>query len=264
MTELCEKFRHLEGGSIDLKKDEVSGIATVVMNNPARKNAFTGKMMVDFYKCVSELEKWDLGKCVILMGARGTFCSGGDLETVQKKISEGREMSQLMQNATYRLFNLPMVSVAAIDGHALGGGAELATSCDFRIMKSEAKIGFVQVRLNIATGWGGCTRLVHLCGRTKALGILTSGKVMNAEIARNAGLVDDVLTEDVDIRELARRWITERCPGDVSATRTLKQMVLAAGRLSESESYTQERELFSKVWGSESHLNALNMNKKHK
>lgn len=135
LTSLCDQFRSLQGGSVDLKKDDFTGIATLIMNNPSRKNAFSGKMMVEFYECILELEKWDSGKCVVLAGAGDTFCSGGDLETVQKQISKGKEMSELMQTATSRLFNLPLVSVAAIEGHALGGGAELATACDFRIMK---------------------------------------------------------------------------------------------------------------------------------
>ncbi|XP_045160119.2 ethylmalonyl-CoA decarboxylase-like [Mercenaria mercenaria] len=264
LSELRNQFQKLPGGSVDLAKDETSGIATVIINNPGRKNAFTGKMMVDFYDCVSDLEKWVTGKCVILAGCDGTFCSGGDLQTVQANLSNGEEMSELMQNATARLFNLPLVSVAAIDGHALGGGAELATACDFRIMKPTAKVGFVQVKLNIATGWGGCTRLVELLGRTKALRLLSSGMIMNAETAYRIGFADDILDENGDIVELGKQWLIENCIGNAAATRVIKQMVLAGVQFDEAASLKCERQLFCQVWGKETHREALSMNKKHK
>lgn len=263
LSELRNQFQQLPGGSVDLTKDEKSGIATVVISNPGRKNAFTGKMMADFYDCVTDLEKWEDGKCVILAGADGAFCSGGDLQTVQANLQNGGGMCELMQNATSRLFNLPLVSVAAIDGHALGGGAELATACDFRIMKPKAKIGFVQVKLNIAPGWGGCTRLVKLLGRTKALRLLSSGMVMDSETAYRIGFVNDIIEEDGDIVELGKQWLLGNCIGNAAATRVLKQMVIAGSQLGEEESLKHERQLFCKVWGGESHREALSMNKKH-
>lgn len=221
-------------------------------------------MMADFYDCVTDLEKWANGKCVIVCGSGGTFCSGGDLQTVQANLRNGGEMCELMQNATSRLFNLPLISLAAIDGHALGGGAELATACDFRIMKPNAKIGFVQVKLNIAPGWGGCTRLVKLVGRTKALRLLSSGIVMNSETAYSIGFVNDIIDKDGDILDLGKQWLLENCIGDVAATRVLKQMVMAGSQFGEEESLKLERQLFCKVWGGDSHREALSMNKKHK
>ncbi|WAR23436.1 ECHD1-like protein [Mya arenaria] len=260
---LCVEFRKLEGGSVDISKDEESGIATVTMCNSGKKNAFTGKMMVDLLDCVTELEQWTAGKGVVLTGADNSFCSGGDLETVKRVLGNGYGMCELMQHTTSRLFDLPMVSCAAISGHALGGGAELATACDFRIMSKEAKIGFVQARLNVATGWGGCTRLAKIVGRTTALQVLASARVLDANTARTLGLVNDVLDTD-NIATEAMDWLSKNCIGDVNVTRVIKQMVVAGLYFEESQSYDMEKQLFCKVWGSRSHKDALEANIKHK
>ena len=225
-----------------------------------------GKMMLDLEKCVTELENWDEGKGIVLAGVGGTFCSGGDLDTVQRLLqgTDGSSMAAFMHNVTSRLHNIPMISVAAINGHALGGGAELTTACDFRIMTENSKIGFVQIKLKIAPGWGGCTRLVNLLGRAKALQLLTSGKVMDSQYAESIDYVSEVVSDDSDIAEQGTKWLAENCNGDAKAIGVIKTMVTAATELNRRESLDRERQLFSMIWGSDSHFNALNQNLKHK
>ena len=221
-------------------------------------------MMVDFSDCVAELEGWTPGKAVILAGAGTSFCSGGEHQTINSILTRGGLMCGYMQDATSRLFNLPLVSVAAIAGHALGGGAELATACDFRIMKQAAKIGFVQVRLNLTTGWGGGTRLVKLLGRTKALSLLTSGRVLDAETALKIGFVDAIVDNDGDIVDHAKDWLSRNVISEKETTAVVKQVVVAADNMSEKEAYDLERELFSNLFGSPSHIEAKNAASKFK
>uniref|UniRef100_A0A8C8DK32 Ethylmalonyl-CoA decarboxylase n=1 Tax=Oryzias sinensis TaxID=183150 RepID=A0A8C8DK32_9TELE len=109
--EIKEKLLAFPGGSIDLLKQD-SGIAVLTINNPPRMNAFSGAMMVDLEEKVTQLENWTDGKGVIVQGAAQTFCSGSDLNAVRAM--------------------LPLISVALVEGNALGGGAELTTACDFR------------------------------------------------------------------------------------------------------------------------------------
>ncbi|KAH3730756.1 ethylmalonyl-CoA decarboxylase-like [Dreissena polymorpha] len=219
-------------------------------------------MMADLHECVSELERWATGRAVVLTGSGNTFCSGGELQTVQKILHKGGDMCKLMQFTTSRLYSLPLISVAAVNGHALGGGAELTTACDFRVMTTKAKIGFVQARMNVSTGWGGGTRLIGLLGRTNALLLLSSGQVLNADQAKALGFVNEVFDTE-DIASEARKWINKTLVGDFTVTRNIKQMVLEGANM-EDLAYTRERELFTKLWGSELHLKALNANMKHK
>ena len=116
-------------GEVILKKldPQRKGIAVISISNHQRKNAMTGSMMVQLAEIVDELETWNEGTAVILHGKDGTFCSGADL-TFAKTIltpEQGKEMCSLMHNTLRRLGKLPMISVAAIEGRALGGGAEV-------------------------------------------------------------------------------------------------------------------------------------------
>ena len=104
-------------------------------------------MMVELADHVTELGQWEAGKGLILRGADDSFCSGGDLTTVSAILTsrDGARMAQLMHDTLTRLQALPLVSLALLQGAALGGGAELATACDLRVMTDSARLGFVQV-----------------------------------------------------------------------------------------------------------------------
>lgn len=119
-----------------------------------------GRMMVDFRDCVEELERWEEGKALILHGKDGNFCSGGDLDFARASgfPEAARGMSTWMQDALTRLHRLPMVSVCLVQGFALGGGAEIAVSCDYILAAENAKLGFVHGKMGIITAWGGATR----------------------------------------------------------------------------------------------------------
>jgi ethylmalonyl-CoA/methylmalonyl-CoA decarboxylase len=91
-----------------------------------------------------------------------------------------------------RLHRLPYLTVAYIDGYALGGGAELASACDWRVLTSTARIGFVQSTLGLSCGWGGATHLCRLINRRIALHLLISGRVLDAQEAHARGLCEHV------------------------------------------------------------------------
>lgn len=216
--------------------------------------------MADLYEIVGDLEAWNSGKGIILRGAGTTFCSGGDLRTVREICDRANaiKMSVFMHNITYRLLHIPMISVAVIEGMALGGGAELTTACDFRLMTQGAKIGFVQVKHGVIPGWGGGTRLTKLLGKSKALEILASGKIYDSTQAKNIGLCTDILVGDGDSEEGAKEWLTSFCSWDSAAVSYMKSVVSIAERSSYDNASSFERECFSELWGKPVHLDALN------
>lgn len=131
-AEVRQKFKVLGSGDVTLTKltDRQEGTAVISLSNPERKNALTGYMMVGLAEAVDELEQWEHGKALILHGCEGSFCSGADLSIV-KTINtprEGNLMCAFMERTLSRLESLPLVSVAAIEGRALGGGAEVSRS----------------------------------------------------------------------------------------------------------------------------------------
>lgn len=128
MDKFLTRLSQYGAGDISLEKDDTSGIAIVTIENHKRKNALTGHMMFALKSVVEDLEMWENGKAVVLRGYGETFCSGGDLTAVMKEIGtpeEGRMMCEYMQETLTRFLELPLISIAAIKGRALGGGAEV-------------------------------------------------------------------------------------------------------------------------------------------
>ncbi|CAL1547474.1 unnamed protein product [Lymnaea stagnalis] len=262
-------LQKFEGGSVDLHTDEETGIAVMTLNNPEKRNSLTGKMMVDMADRVSQLEKWANGRGLIVLGTGGHFCSGGDLTFVQKALHYGGEMAAFQHDTLTRLHNLPLVSVALLQGHTLGGGAELSTACDFRVMSSTARIGFVQIKMGVTAGWGATTRLVHLLGRHKALGLLSSAKVFSAEEALGEGLVDHILpyslaqSEELDE---CKKWLSSNyCAYDADLIQGVKSSVVYSELNPDiNTSLKFEREVFTKFWGGPLQKAALAAKIKHK
>ena len=223
-------------------------------------------MIVDLTDVVSELEKWKTGKGLLVHGASHTFCSGGDLKTVRAigNSVSGEKMSSIMQKTLTKLLNLPLLSVALVEGLALGGGAELTTACDFRLMSSNAKIGFVQVKMGVISGWGGGTRLVNLVGRGTALELFSTGKILNADSALKLGLVDHIVLDNTSPVSEAMEWLKVRCHGDILLRQSIKAMVNYASSEYFHSSLNHERQLFSKLWGGPVFQEALIKNIKHK
>ena len=121
-----------------------------------------------------------------------------------------------------RLSALPLLSVAVIDGMALGGGAEIATACDLRVMTRSAKIGFVQIRIGVSTAWSGGCRLVHICGATKALDLLLSGRVLSATQALDLGLVNHLVDDSSQLINTTIEWLNPILANDQANVTSLK------------------------------------------
>ncbi|XP_062926705.1 ethylmalonyl-CoA decarboxylase [Mobula hypostoma] len=261
------KLEQLRGGSVDLQKDQ-NGIATLIINHPDRMNAFSGTMMLEFRDRVEELEHWTNGKGLILRGANNTFCSGSDLRAVKAILNpeDGLNVCMFMQNTLTRLLRLPLISVALVQGKALGGGAEVTTACDFRLMTPGSEIRFVHKLMGLVPGWGGATRLIKLIGYRNALKLLSSAQHVDPETAQSIGLVDEILEspdEENSLKE-AHSWLNEYVKGSSQVVRAIKNVVASGRELSQEESLRNEKIIFGTLWGSPVNLKALAQGIKHK
>ncbi|KAM8947244.1 ethylmalonyl-CoA decarboxylase [Pelodytes ibericus] len=265
-SEIKQKLAQFSGGSIDLCKGD-NGIAELCINNPSRMNAFTGTMMIQLEEQITDLESWQDGKGLIVYGAENTFCSGSDLNAV-KAISnpqEGIMMCMMMQNTLTRLQRLPLISVALVQGKALGGGAELCTACDFRLMAEGSEIRFVHKQMGLVPGWGGAARLVHLIGSRPALKLLSGTLRVDPENAIRIGLADDILPCGGDgSLEKAHKWIMTYTKGSPQVNRALKKVILSGRELNLEDALRTEKEIFGTVWGGPANLHALSKGTKHK
>ena len=158
--------------------------------------------------------------CLVIRGEGDkAFVSGGDLKELSALRTEEQAaaMAWRMRSLCDELANFPAPVVAALNGHAFGGGAEVAVSADIRVAADDIKIGFNQVSLEIMPAWGGAERLAALVGRGRALMLAGTGAVLTADQAEQVGLVDRVLpraTFETEWRSLARA-LANRPAGDI-------------------------------------------------
>lgn len=184
-------------GLSDLKKS-----AVIEIHNPSARNALSGKMMAELADIVTRLEDPEVYSklnTVILKGTGGWFCAGADLRVAQKQLTSneaGTAMGALMVDTLTRFRRLPLVSFAIIEGGAYGGGAELTTSCDYRLIEGNAIVQFVQARMGVSPGWGGGARLYKLVGRQHALRLLCTAAKTSPEDAVKLGLADLVFSAE--------------------------------------------------------------------
>uniref|UniRef100_G1RVB4 Ethylmalonyl-CoA decarboxylase n=2 Tax=Nomascus leucogenys TaxID=61853 RepID=G1RVB4_NOMLE len=258
--EVKKKLEQFPGGSIDLQKED-NGIGILTLNNPSKMNAFSGVMMLQLLEKVIELENWTEGKGLIVRGAKNTFSSGSDLNAVKSlgTPEDGMAVCMFMQNTLTRFMRLPLISVALVQGWALGGGAEFTTACDFRLMTPESKIRFVHKEMGIIPSWGGTTRLVEIIGSRQALKVLSGALKLDSKNALNIGMVEEVLQSSDETKSLeeAQEWLKQFIQGPPEVIRALKKSVCSGRELYLEEALQNERDLLGTVWGGPANLEAI-------
>jgi enoyl-CoA hydratase len=176
---------------VDLELDE--GLAVITIDRPEARNAIAPATMDQLDKAIDAAEG---AQALVITGAGDrAFVSGGDLKELGALRTEedASAMAWRMRAICDRLADFPAPVIAALNGHALGGGAEVAVAADIRVAADDIKIGFNQVALEIMPAWGGAERLAALVGRSGALLLAGTGTVLDATEAQRIGLVDRVL-----------------------------------------------------------------------
>ena len=165
------------------------------LNRPAEGNAISLAVARELAAIVATCEADRALRALVITGAGPRFfCTGGDVKAYARvtAAAELNEVFDLIRDLLDALEALHCPVIAAINGYAIGGGAELVLACDLRVMDSAAQIGFPQSRLGILPGWDGISRLLPLVGRGVAARLLLTGKRVDAAEALRIGLVDEV------------------------------------------------------------------------
>ena len=178
-------------------------LAIIWFDLPGEKvNKFSTAVMTEFASIVEQMEKaTDIRRIILASGKPSIFIAGADVSEFSKATSpeQAREYTRFGQQTFHRFSKLPQVKVAAINGACLGGGCEIAISCDYRVMSDspKAQIGLPEVKLGIFPAWGGTTKLPRLIGLPAALDIILNGKSLDGRRARRVGLVDEVVAPGI-------------------------------------------------------------------
>ncbi|MCI9222294.1 MAG: enoyl-CoA hydratase/isomerase family protein [Oscillospiraceae bacterium] len=173
---------------------EVQGaVAILTINRPEALNALNSQVLSDLDEAITKVEADDGVHAVILTGAGRSFVAGADIGEMKSfSARDGKKFGVHGGGVFLRLENLSKPVIAAVNGFALGGGCELAMSCDIRLASEKAKFGQPEVGLGITPGFGGTQRLPRIVGISKAMELILTAKVINAAEAERIGLVSAV------------------------------------------------------------------------
>ena len=181
---------------ISTSKNE--GVCIVKINRPSKLNAMNVDVAKEIISTFKELDKDDSVRVIILTGEGDkAFSAGADIEYMSKISPDESEVyAKLGQEVTATIENVTKPTIAAVNGFALGGGCEVAMSCDIRIASDNAKLGQPEVTIGIPPGWGGTQRLMRIVGIAKAKELVFSGKMIKASEAKEIGLVNNVVRQE--------------------------------------------------------------------
>lgn len=197
-------------------------------------------------------------RAIIVTGS-GTkfFCSGGDIKQYRDLETRERlgEVFARPRNLLDHLETLPVPVIAAVNGYALGGGAELMLACDIRFAAPQAKIGFPYVKLSLIPGWHGIDRLSRNCGYGTAMHLLTTGEPVSATEAKRLGLINEVVTEGsvVDAALKLSGRLEVAAPLSLAAT---KRVLTSAYTQPRDASRKLAEQTFADLWMSDDHREA--------
>lgn len=217
-------------------------VATITLNRPKALNALNSQVMVELTAATAELDS-DAGiGAIVITGSAKAFAAGADI----------KEMSELSFTDAFaadffagwgRLAQVRTPMIAAVAGHALGGGCELAMVCDVLIAADTAKFGQPEIKLGVLPGMGGSQRLTRAIGKAKAMDLILTGRSIDAVEAERSGLVSRVVAAD-DLLSEAKSAAATIAGMSLSASRMAKEAVNRAFESSLAEGLLYERRLF--------------------
>jgi enoyl-CoA hydratase len=225
---------------ITMKKE--ARVLTVSLNRPPT-NPLNGAFGQELFHAFREVEQMDDVTVVVITSAlEKAFIAGADIkEMAAMDLGESEAFSRLLQDANSTLTRMKKVVIAAINGHALGGGCELAMACDYRFMAAgKVLIGLPEATLGIVPGAGGTQRLPRLVGLSRAMDILLRGKTMDPEEALAIGLIDRVI-EAVHFMDEVMQFATQLATGAGKAMGYIKAAVYEGINLPMEQGLAVER-----------------------
>jgi enoyl-CoA hydratase/carnithine racemase len=237
------------GTFVELEPDPETRVATLRLQRPPM-NALSAHVWDEIGETATEVAGRDDIGALVVWGGPEVFAAGGDIhEFPEWDYQRARATASDLQRSLDTLARLPHITIAAINGYALGGGCELAMACDFRLVADDATLGQPEIKLGLLPGGGGTQRLVRLVGLSRAKDLVLSGRLVGAEEAKAIGLVDAV-HPPAEVHDRARE-VAATYAGGPYALRLAKRAIDDGSELPLDQALRLERDLFAECFATE-------------
>jgi enoyl-CoA hydratase len=228
--------------------EKSEGIATITLNRPEALNAFSREVVEEILQALEDVRNDENVRVVVLTGAgEKAFSAGADIKSMSgMTVLKARGLSLMGEKLCVALENFEKPVVAALNGYALGGGLEVAMSCDLCIASENARMGQTEINIGLIPGWGGTQRLTRLIGRTKAKELVFTGRMIDAKTAQQLGIINMAVPPD-KFKETVRQFALELASKAPIAVRVAKALINKGADIGLDSAVALEREGFGVV-----------------
>ncbi len=230
--------------------EKTGGVAVVRYNRPQALNALNGKLMAELSQALAELDADESVRCLILTGSEKAFAAGADIKEMKDRTFMDVYKTDFITATWEQISKVRKPIIAAVAGYALGGGCETAMMCDFIICADNAKFGQPEITIGTIPGSGGTQRLARYIGKSKAMDMCLTGRMMDAAEAERCGLVSRV----VPVAELmgeAMKAAEKIASLSLPVVMMAKEAVNRGYETTLAEGIRFERRLFHSTFGTE-------------
>jgi enoyl-CoA hydratase len=236
------------------KKDVVGWVK---LSRPKFLNALNQSVLGELAQVFDEMAADTSLAVVVITGAGKAFVAGADIAEMKNlQVDSAREFASFGQRVFSVIENFRAPVIAAVNGFALGGGCELAISCDLRLASENASFGQPEVKLGLIPGFGGTQRLSQIIGAAKAKELIYTGKMIDARTALAWGLVNDVVAPE-SLEDIAMKWALEIAANGRRAVAAAKKAVQWEANSRLNQSLQEEAKCFGNLFGSGEPLEGL-------
>jgi len=225
-------------------------VATITLNRPDALNALSQKLLKELAQAMEEADASDKVRCIVLTGSEKAFAAGADITEMADQSFVDIYTSAFFEPETTRFNRTRKPIIAAVSGYALGGGCELAMMCDFIIASDTAKFGQPEINLGVIAGIGGTQRLTRFVGKSKAMDMNLTGRMMDAEEAERSGLVSRVVPAKKLLQE-AKDAASKIAEKSLLASMAAKEAVNRSYETTLAEGLNYERRMFQALFATE-------------
>ena len=225
-------------------------IARITLNRPDALNALNDQLLGELADALTNAQANDKVRCVVLTGSEKAFAAGADIAMMKDKTFVDVFGGDLFTHETEAIVRVRKPIIAAVSGYALGGGCELAMMCDFIIASDTAKFGQPEINLGVIAGIGGTQRLTRFVGKSKAMDMNLTGRMMDAEEAERSGLVSRVVPAKKLLQE-AKDAASKIAEKSLLASMAAKDAVNRSYETTLAEGLNYERRMFQALFATE-------------